>query len=902
MTQPIDTAYVEIKAKGEDDAAREIAKALDKIAAEVKKLTAAIEKEFVQAGHDMEHEVQSATKSIERDLDRQSRAAKSTAGSLALAMKEASASAAASIDDMADEAVNDLERISRQAAQTAAAVAVAGHAGDGGGGSIGGGGGGHGGDGIDIDFGRRNRDLTSLNGALGRLREFASGAIASVKELAGQLSDTLATGAVKAGQAVGGLASTIGSILGPIGSFIAGLGMLGIVLLLSPIIIPLIAALSQLSALFLALPGAIGVLGAAIAPLVIAFQGIGDAVSALASGDLEKIDKAMQNLSPQARKFAVEIFHLRDEMKLLKFTVQDAFFERFNGSLEEMVNRLLPSLRSGLGWVSSNLGKLAADLTDTLSSTKAISTLNDLFATTGRIIDGLRGPLMAVVDSLLGGMKASLPFVERMFKSLGDGMQKFAGWLNAAIEDGRFQEWMENAFDVAKKLWNLLKSVGRLIGAIFGGTADDGKDFLDMLTEMVDKMTEFFSSKEGKQWMQDTIENFKRLTEALIWLIGAASAVGKWLVDVYNSLLSLIQGAKDAWNAVSEFFQGLWDWVQNAAGAVGDWFKSVGQWFSDTWNTVTDKGGQILQWFQDLPGKIGDFIASIPERVRSAFVTAFDNATYAIGFGIGTVVRFFIDLPGRIQTGLTTLWTNVTNWFNRTRTNVVDTVTRMYNSVVDWFTRLPGRVSSAVSSIVDRVTAWFRSTRDRSVSTATSTVNSIISWFSQLPGRAASAISSLPGRIVNILRGIVNSARNIGSDIMNGIADGIRNGVNSAINAAIRAAQNILKGFWDALGIASPSKVMAAKVGKPIMQGIGVGVEDTQPEVARSINNAVNRTVESTSANAGSVASGGDGGSITIQNLTIPITGTLDFTNPATARITAMKIYEILQQLQREYR
>lgn len=904
MTQPIDTAYVEIKAKGEDETAREIAKALDRIAAEVKKLTKVIEKEFVQAGHEMEHEVQQATKSIEKDLERQAHAAEKTGVSLALAMKEAAHSAAKSIDDMADEAVNDLERVSRQALQTAATVALAGHAGAGGGR-----------DKPSIDFGR-NRDLNGISGALRGLGDLAGTAMTAVKRLAGELGDSLQQGATKAGQALGSLVGILGSVLGPMFSFIAGLGMLGVALLLTPIIIPVVAALAQLAGLFALMPGAIGVLVASFAPLMIAFSGIGAAVQALASGDLEKIDKAMQNLAPNARKFAVELFKIKDRLKEIKFAVQQNFFKEFNGSLTKLVNNLLPVLTTGLGDVSGALGRLGAKLSDTFGSPTAIAAFRAIFDSAQTAIDKISGPLSDAFNSIFKAIKAAQPFIDRMFGGLADGLQKFADWLSKAVDDGRFQKWLEDAFTVAKQLWDLLKAVGGLIGAVFSpDSADEGKSIIESVTESVKKLTEYLKSEEGKKQLKDLAQAGKDFAKALVEVTGWVTKFYGVISDIKESPLGLLFPLNiigrfkffkglwdDFWPKLKEFGQDVGGWFKDAGSAISDFFGDVGQWFSDAWNTVTEKGGQIVQWFQDLPGKIGDFMSQIPGKVQESITGTFDNATYAVGYGIGTIVRFFIDLPGRISTALTTFWTTVTTWFNNTRTAVVDTVTRMWNSVVDWFSKLPGRVSSAVSTIVDKVSKWFRDTRDSAVRTATNVVNDVVGWFQKLPGRAADAISKLPGRIRDILRGIVTDALNIGRDIMNGIADGIDRGVNSAINAAIRAAKNVLKGFWDALDINSPSKLMMREVGMPIMEGVSKGVDKGTPMVTDSINTAVNRSVADTSKNAGTVGAAVAGGGITIQNLTIPITGTLDLSNPAAARAAAMQIYQALQQLQKEYR
>ena len=76
----------------------------------------------------------------------------------------------------------------------------------------------------------------------------------------------------------------------------------------------------------------------------------------------------------------------------------------------------------------------------------------------------------------------------------------------------------------------------------------------------------------------------------------------------------------------------------------------------------------------------------------------------------------------------------------------------------------------------------------------------------------------------------------VGGDITKGIADGAEGEtytLNSAMENVVTKALNAAK---SALGIQSPSRVMADEVGEPITQGIAVGIEKAIPEVERSLD------------------------------------------------------------------
>lgn len=908
MSQPIDRAYVELAARGEKDAARAIKRALDQIARDVKRLSEQIQNSIGNAANDIEREITQAGDAMSREAAGQRKEWKKTGTSLALAMKEAAESAENSVDDFADEAVRDLNRVTRAAARAAVAVRAAG-TGTGTGAIDGGLGGGVPDRDINLGIGGPDRDVNRIRRSLDGLGNILGGVTSLVREFIGDIGDRLGDAGRRASQALTQLGGVLRQVFGPLREMVTKFGILPIAIAaVLPVVIPLIAALSQLSGLLLLLPGIIGVLVAAAVPLFMAFKGIGDAVSALASGDLEKINEAMKNLSPQARKFAVELHSIRDELKQLRLSVQDSFFKEFNGALTELATYTFPVLEKGLSRVSGALGRMGFALADLFSSNDILEVFGDIFESTERIIDRLSPKFVDFLGSIVGMIEHSLPFVERFFAWIGDGMKTFSNWIGKAMADGRFEEWLENAFTVAKDLWGLLKSIGRLFGAIFGGLGDDGQDFLKGMTEGIDKLTAWFESPQGKKEMQDLVDTLKEVGKATLAVIDAIIGMAKWFGDRKQDWEDFKQGADDAGDAIVNFFKDIWGWIQGAGQSIGDFFTDIGDWISDASDAVVERGGDILDWFEELPGKIGGWLSRLPGVVGRWIAQTMDDALYSVGFAIGSIARFFVDLPGNIEEALEEFWDDVTTWFEDTREDAIESAEKLISGVLRWFNELPGRASRALERMWTNVTSWFSRTRDDSTARVRSAADSVGKWFREMSTRAINAVTNLPSRITAILRRIVDRAGSIGRDIMNGIAQGIRNGWNSAINAASDAARRILQGFWNAFRIGSPSKVTADTVGVPIMQGVGVGIEDEVPRLQSLLDRAMKKVIdftgnvaEGTSSRGGYSSAKAAAAGIVIEQLTIPITGMMDFTNPLEARKIAAAIYEALENLKRDY-
>jgi hypothetical protein len=69
----------------------------------------------------------------------------------------------------------------------------------------------------------------------------------------------------------------------------------------------------------------------------------------------------------------------------------------------------------------------------------------------------------------------------------------------------------------------------------------------------------------------------------------------------------------------------------------------------------------------------------------------------------------------------------------------------------------------------------------------------------------------------------------IGGQIVQGIIDGASAAAGRLVSFMQNLAANALQAAKDALGISSPSKVMAEQVGEPVVQGIITGMESTLP-------------------------------------------------------------------------
>ncbi|MFJ8146050.1 phage tail tape measure protein [Streptomyces sp. NPDC096048] len=301
---------------------------------------------------------------------------------------------------------------------------------------------------------------------------------------------------------------------------------------------------------------------------------------------------------------------------------------------------------------------------------------------------------------------------------------------------------------------------------------------------------------------------------------------------------------------------------------------------------IVDAGQAVAEWVMANPTQVLK-IAAIAGAITLALVAlpalaAAAISTAAISLMVGFVGRLLTaldeNLPrwwasftgwvtakaGQAGAVMSVLGTAISNWFSGLWSRYVSgPVSRAWASFIASVQALPGRASNALSglgsSITARASSAWRSFRDSTVQRALG----VVSWVRGLPGRIAGAF----GNVAGLLYGK-------GQDVVRGLLNGVRSMGGYLRSQLMSFARSMIPGpIAKALGIASPSKVMAKSVGRWIPRGIVAGIESSSGELDRTMANLVNTPTPSASY-AGAVGSAmgtsgsGGGGSVRTATLT----------------------------------
>jgi len=548
------------------------------------------------------------------------------------------------------------------------------------------------------------------------------------------------------------------------------------------------AAIAQLAGALALLPSAGFAAASAIGVLVIAFHGFGDAIGAVIEGDPEKIAEALKKLAPEARGVVLEFQKLLPQLRELGQLVQQRFFIQLEGDLTRLSKNLLPTFRTGLANIATELGDVFSQVLGALSTPTAAKQFATIFDELATSLDAASTDFARLVSGLLSAAAALAPSFGDIATTLSDIVGDFGDWLRLSAQDGSLQTFLDNAIATGKSLFRVIGSVISLIKTLFGGNAaEEGRNFLDTIANGINQLNEKLQSPEGQAELQKIISSVKEIGKVFLGLV---TVIG-FLIDVSNDVQETIADIGDffnrAGNDIARFWEGLKQGVSDAYNAVVGFFTSTGSTISDWWDGVTTTVGEavdsIVAWFQALPGRIVAFIESIPDLVVEFFNRTIDNVIDIIGTGIGIILALITEIPNQLLSA----GAAILNFFTSLWDSAEQTTTSAIESIGAFIASVPDRLAALWDAIAQQAIDTFNSVRDW----AAGVVNGIVGFFSTLPGKVGAFFASLynaavakldqlrewvrglPGRILSALGDLGSLLFNAGAKVIQGLIDGI---------------------------------------------------------------------------------------------------------------------------------
>lgn len=516
-------------------------------------------------------------------------------------------------------------------------------------------------------------------------------------------------------------------------------------------------------------------------------------------------------------------------------------------TIQEMIANFGSVIKDGLNWIAEEIPKALNALKDFFAPTaeaikaatekiqEAWNSVRDTIAQkldSNDSLDSLKSALERIRDILpilvekVGEFVAAfiekLPDIIDKVQTVADTIQELMPLIAAVA--GAFAAWkgIKAVSDIAKTIGDAGKKV-----KTFGSLVSEGSGLLDGLAYAASSGTGVFASMA---------ESFTLAGGGLSGLSAALGVIGGPVTLVVAAIGALVAAFVYLWNTSDgfrEFWINLWDGIKETTGQVID---GIVNFFTVT---IPEAFQSFVDAAQNLANQVVQFFTvTIPEGINTLVtnIQTFFGSTipYWIGYAVGFIL-------GKLS-----------EWGARLVQFVTQDIPQFISGVVEWFTQLPGMIWTWLLETINKTAEWVSQMIQKAVQAGQEFITNVVTFIQQLPGTvwsflsntissAASFVGSFANQAIQAGRqffnGIVNTVRqipgqmiSIGADIVNGIRSGISGAWGALTGWLGNMARGLINGVKSALGIGSPSRLFADRIGKWIPAGITLGVEKAMPK------------------------------------------------------------------------
>lgn len=270
---------------------------------------------------------------------------------------------------------------------------------------------------------------------------------------------------------------------------------------LGPSLIPIAAsAVPAIGALATGMVGA----SAAAGTLLLAFQGVDDAVSAVSDYQLEptaenlaKVQAAFEEIGPSGARFVMALKEMQPVLDDLQQASRDGIFPGFERGLDALVTRA-PEVISFVEDISRRVGDMGGDIGEALANdedwreffafidSEAGPSMEEFGRATGNFVAGVAN-MVEALSGLSGGVSGDLLESSRAFREWAAGMEDTEG----------FQEFADYIRTNGPAVGDFLSSTADALVALATAVAPWGQVVLPILTVAADAFAALASSPIG---------------------------------------------------------------------------------------------------------------------------------------------------------------------------------------------------------------------------------------------------------------------------------------------------------------------------------------------------------------------------------------------------------------------
>lgn len=656
----------------------------------------------------------------------------------------------------------------------------------------------------------------------------------------------------------------------------------------------MLAQLASLASLAAIVPGAIVGITAAVGVLKASFAGMDKVFAAAFDPEKAKdFEKAIKNLPPNAKAFAVALKESAPALLSVQKGIQNAFFST-------NLQSLFPAIVSGANALKGSLQGLATDFSHIAKGVLEFATSADSVDFIRASIEKFRGVVQSVaptITPILEGLRAVGRVGLPLFDSLGGALAavgtKFADFLTAIANDGRLQGWIAEALQTLHELGTLISNIGSIFASVLGAAQDVGGGLLNTLGQLTGQLAAFLKSAQGSEAIRALFTGIMQVASQLGPILttvvaAVANGLGPALATIANTvgpaLLQalqaiapafgpLVQGAAELVGAIAPLLVPIGALVSLLASVLGPALSAVARELGPLvglfGTTLAGAISTLIPMVQQLAAGGLAQAAALGQGLFQAFLPVAPvllNLAQTLASSLTPQIPKLMEAASKLIPAVVQLATAIGTVLAQNISYLVPLIPPLVNAFVTFITVMAS-VQTAVAKVITAflnfvigvrsfvtqaasflgsIPGLFLSALQAAYNFVVSLGGRIIAFFVALPGRLLGAISSLATSLPGLIGRAINTAAfNFGAGIgqMINFAVAFPGRVAGAIGSLVSIVTSIVSRTWHAATSATVSGVASAIAIARTLPGRAVSaissIVSSIPNIARNAWNAV---------------------------------------------------------------
>lgn len=554
---------------------------------------------------------------------------------------------------------------------------------------------------------------------------------------------------------------------------------------------------------------------------------------------IKGVEKATNGMSESERQAALSSTFTADSIKAMGILLNEGSdkvagyadqLENCGGSAEKMaevmndnLNGQITALKSALEGAAISIGEALLPMIKGLVSVLqgALTWFNGLnsgvkttIVTVGLVVAAI-GPLLLILGSLASAignlieLRALMAGSSVLSSAIGRVSGLFTSLRNVIM--GSVVPAIQSlwAFMLANPITIVIAAIVALVAG-FVYLWNNCESFRNFWINLWNNIVEVVSK------IPETIQNLGQQFQAAFQNI---------IISLRMLLLNGINTMKDAFsNGLATLLDPIINWGYSVNGYLGDAFTDLYGIIEDTFNLIAD----YIRDFASIMISIftGDWQGAL-QGVQNLFSNLGNNIMNILSDLKNFISEIFMGIVEAIKGNLSQAYNNVVNWASQMTSKAREAGSNFLKNVISAIQNLPSKVWSLLSQAISKAA----------------------NFVSQFGQKATQAGRTFTTNIVNGVKSIPSKMVSIGKSIVQGIWKGISRAGSWLRSQISNFASNIVKGFKSSFKINSPSKIMRDIIGKGIVEGIGVGIDNEEDSLLTKADKLAGNVVDTMNGN-----------------------------------------------------